>query len=405
MIDSNEKRHSRRRARWTAFAAACLAVAGLVVPATASAQTAPPNPDDDPKRVVYVEVNSNDMANVADYSLEGTQRPAFDIAIIFAANINYDTTAQSAYLHLNERVAETLQDAENQIRPLQERGTKVLLSVLGNHQGAGIANFPTREAAAAFADELAAVVEQYGLDGVDFDDEWSKYGENGTGPANEYSFVYLVEELRERLGDDKLLTFYKIGEAAEATEYDGIRAGDLLDYAWNPWYGYWWVPETAGMDASQLAPGAINLTATSQGTAAAFAQRTADEGYGAIVTYNLTAGDHSGYLSSITEPLTGLRTAYRAPWYDVDVDATATCAGDDVKLKVRVANAGGVSVDAEVVSSLGNRVLTGIAAGEDAVAVHRAKGDAIADGAVRVSLGGPDGASAIDAVYTVPDCG
>ncbi|MBO0982086.1 endo-beta-N-acetylglucosaminidase H [Microbacterium sp. SD291] len=405
MIDSTKKRRDRRRARLTAAAAACLAIAGLTVPAGASADAGSITPDDDAKRVVYVEVNSNDMANVADYTLEGTQRPAFDIAVIFAANINYDTATQSAYLHLNERVTETLQDAENQIRPLQERGTKVLLSILGNHQGAGIANFPTREAAGAFADELAAVVEQYGLDGIDFDDEWSKYGTNGTGPANEYSFVYLVEELRERLGDDKLLTFYKIGEAAETTEYDGVRAGDLLDYAWNPWYGYWWVPETVGMDAAQLAPGAINLTATGQSTAAAFAQRTADEGYGAIVTYNLTAGDHSGYLSSITEPLTGLKTSYRAPWYDVDVEAVATCAGGDVKVKVTVVNDDDAAVDAEVMSSIGTRTLTGIAPGDSGTAVHQAKRGATADGSVRVDLTGPDGQSSIDASYEAPACG
>lgn len=327
MIDSNEKRRRRRRAGWAAVAAASLAVGGLGGSAAAFAGTSPSAPKDDPKRIVYVEVNDNDMANVADYTLEGTQRPAFDIAMIFAANVNYDTAARSAYLHLNERVTETLRDAENQIRPLQERGTKVLLSVLGNHQGAGIANFPTREAAAAFADELAAVVEQYGLDGIDFDDEWSKYGENGTVPANAFSFVYLVDELRARLGDDKLITFYKIGEAAQATEYDGIRAGDLLDYAWNPWYGTWRVPTVAGMDASQLAPGAIDLSATRQSTAAAFAQRTAAEKYGAIITYNLTSRDQSGYLSSITVPLTGLRTVYKAPrtWSTSTTGSSTTC--------------------------------------------------------------------------------
>jgi hypothetical protein len=298
MRDSTGERRARTRSR-------------IAVPSAASAEVEADS--DDAKRVVYVEVNDNDMANVAAYALEGTQRPAFDIAVIFAANVNYDTASQSAYLHLNERVTETLADAENQIRPLQNQGTKVLLSVLGNHQGVGIANFPSREAAGIFADELAAVVEQYGLDGIDFDDEWSKYGTNGTPAANDSSFVYLVDELRDRLGPDKLITFYKIGEAAEATEYDGIRAGDLLDYAWNPWYGTWWAPETQGMDASQLAPGAIDLTVTDQSTARDYAQRTADGGYGAIVTYNLTAGDHSDYISSITEPVTGLKAVYRTP--------------------------------------------------------------------------------------------
>ncbi|MFB9660278.1 endo-beta-N-acetylglucosaminidase H [Glycomyces mayteni] len=296
-----------RRSASAAVLALGLAAAGVQAAAPAAAE---PLQIDDAKRVVYVEVNSNDMANVADYKLEGTSRPAFDVAIIFAANVNYDTATSQAYLHLNDRVTETLEDADDQIRPLQDQGTEVLLSVLGNHQGAGIANFPSQQAAAAFADELGDVVDAYGLDGIDFDDEWSNYGANGTGPANDSSFVYLVSALRDRLGPDKLITFYNIGPAAAATEYGGVRAGDLLDYAWNPWYGSWSAPQIPGMEAQQLAPGAVNLTATSSGTAASFAQRTASEGYGAIVTYNLTAGDHSAYISGITEPITGYDTVY-----------------------------------------------------------------------------------------------
>jgi chitinase len=58
---------------------------------------------------------------------------------------------------------------------------KVVLTILGNHQGAGICNFPTREAARDFAQQLANTVNTYGLDGIDFDDEYSEYGKNGTG--------------------------------------------------------------------------------------------------------------------------------------------------------------------------------------------------------------------------------
>ncbi|MDZ4045272.1 MAG: chitinase, partial [Rhodoglobus sp.] len=107
--------------------------------AGASPATAAEGAETDPQLAVYVEVNSNDLANVADYTLADSGRAAVDLAMIFAANINYD--GEKAYLHLNDRVTETLQDAENQIRPLQAQGTKVLLSVLGNHQGAGFANF------------------------------------------------------------------------------------------------------------------------------------------------------------------------------------------------------------------------------------------------------------------------
>lgn len=393
----------RRRAGITAAAMLGLALTGLAVPSAASASAEDASADKDPKRAVYVEVNNNDMANVADYTLEGTNRPAFDMAMIFAANINYDVDRGAAYLHLNDRVTETLQDADTQIRPLQERGTKVLLSVLGNHQGAGMANFPSREAAAAFAEELADTVDEYDLDGIDFDDEWSRYGENGTGQPNASSFVYLVDELRDRLEPDKLITFYNIGPAAEATEYDGIRAGELIDYAWNPWYGSWQPPQIPGMDASQLAPGAIDLTRTSQEKAAAFAQRTVDEGYGAIVTYNLTAGDHSEYISSITKPLTGLATAYRAAPVP-DYDVAASCAGDAVKLKVKVVNNDDENVDIDVITSVATRTFSDVGAGESRTVVQHAKRGAFADGAVTVRVTGTDGTVDYSRSYAEPGC-
>jgi len=88
---------------------------------------------------------------------------------------------------------------------LQQKGIKVLLSILDNHQGAGFANFPSQAAAEAFAQELADAVNQYGLDGIDFDDEYAEYGNNGTGQPNNSSFVYLVSALRQKL-PNKLIT-------------------------------------------------------------------------------------------------------------------------------------------------------------------------------------------------------
>ncbi|GAA2883638.1 endo-beta-N-acetylglucosaminidase H [Microbacterium esteraromaticum] len=393
-----------RRAGIAAVAAIGLAIAGLTVPAAASAAPTAPHDVDDPKRVVYVEVNSNDMANVADYTLEGTDRPAFDMAMIFAANINYDVDSQQAYLHLNERVTETLEQADTQIRPLQERGTKVLLSVLGNHQGAGFANFTSRESAAAFADQLADAVETYGLDGIDFDDEWSGYGNNGTAQPNPTSFAYLLDELRDRLGPDKLITLYNIGPSYDLTDWEGTGASENLDYSWNPYYGAWNPPQVPGMTKDQFGAAAVDLTSTSVDRATALAQRTVDEGYGVYVTYNLTAGDHSAYLSKITEILTGHATAYRAPWYDVDLEVQATCAGGDVKLKVRIDSADDAELSATVASSVGTRTVSGIAGGESRTVVQQAKRGAAADGELTVSVTGPDGTLDLVEPYAVPAC-
>lgn len=395
--------HRLRRGALTAAATLGLALTAVAAPAAASADDA--QTVDEPKRVVYVEVNNNDLSAVADYTLEGTNRPAFDIAMIFAANINYDTARGEAYLHLNERVTETLQNAETQIRSLQERGTKVLLSVLGNHQGAGFANFTSRESAGAFADQLADAVETYGLDGIDFDDEWSKYGTNGTPEPNSTSFAYLLDELRDRLGPDKLITLYNIGPSYTLTDWQGTGAADNLDYSWNPYYGSWNPPQVPGMTRAQFGAAAVDLTQTSQSRAVELAQRTVDEGYGVYVTYNLTAADHSAYLSAVTERLTGHATSYRAPWYDVSVSSEATCTGAGVKLKVRIDSGDAATLAADVDSRIGSRSLHGIADGESRVVVQQAKDAASANGSFTVRVSGPHGVLELAESYAVPSCG
>ncbi|TQL67823.1 glycosyl hydrolase family 18 (putative chitinase) [Nocardioides albertanoniae] len=254
----------------------------------------------------YVEVNSHSVGNVAKYELDGGGN-VFDIGLIFAANINYD--GQQAYLYNNPQVQAQLDGADTHIRPAQAKGIKILLSVLGNHQGAGFANFPDRAAAEAFADQLADVVNRYGLDGIDFDDEWADYGANGTGQPNDFSFVYLVQALRERI-PDKLITLYYIGPTASRLSYGGVNAGDLLDHSWNPYYGTWGVPDVPGLGKAELAPAAIDIQGTPSSTAVSLASQTVSEGYGVFNTYNLGSADASGYLSEVTRKLYGKATLY-----------------------------------------------------------------------------------------------
>lgn len=253
--------------------------------------------------VAYIEVNDNSLLNVGQYTLEDGS-PAFDIAVIFAANINYDR--ERAYLHLNENVQHLLDDVDTYVRPLQDMGIKVVLSILGNHQGAGLANFPDAEAADRFAHEVTTLVRRYGLDGVDLDDEWSEYGKNGTGMPNDFSFVTFVESLRKRL-PNRLITFYVIGPSAERQEFEGRRVGDMVDYAWNPYYGSFRDFSVPGLPRSQYGAAAVDLgsSATSPELVRELAQRTADGGYGAFVTYQLQTGDQSELVSAMTEPLYG----------------------------------------------------------------------------------------------------
>ncbi|MFJ1925702.1 MULTISPECIES: endo-beta-N-acetylglucosaminidase H [unclassified Streptomyces] len=301
----------RSRARTAALALSAVAALAFGTTATAGAAAAPlpaPAPaKQGPASVAYVEVNNNSMLNVGKYTLADGGN-VFDVAVVFAANINYDTGTKAAYLHFNENVQRVLDNAATEIRPLQEKGIKVVLSVLGNHEGAGFANFPDQQAASAFATELSDTVAEYGLDGIDFDDEYADYGNNGTGQPNDSSFVQLVTALRTDM-PDKIISLYNIGPAASRLTYDGVDVSSAFDYAWNPYYGSWQVPGIA-LPKSKLSPAAVEIGGTPQNTAADLARRTVSEGYGVYLTYNLDGADRSADVSAFTRELYGSDARY-----------------------------------------------------------------------------------------------
>ncbi|MBB6128067.1 endo-beta-N-acetylglucosaminidase H [Mucilaginibacter lappiensis] len=259
-----------------------------------------------PKGVCYVEVNSNDIRNVGKYTLS-TGQQLFDIAIIFAANINYNTNTQKAELFFNPQVTNVLSNKATYIQTLQAKGIKVMLSILGNHQGAGISNFPSQQAAQDFAQLLSNAVTTYGLDGIDFDDEYADYGTNNTGQPNSSSFVYLVTALRQ-LMPNKLISFYFYGPAASRLSYNGVTVGSKVNYSWNAIYGSYSVPNVPGLAKSNLGPAAIDIQSTSSSTAASLATQTVNNSYGIYLYYNLPNTDVHTYLTSVSNALYGKAT-------------------------------------------------------------------------------------------------
>ncbi|MFH8597442.1 endo-beta-N-acetylglucosaminidase H [Streptomyces rimosus] len=300
----------RRRVRTAALALSAIAALaiGATAPTGAAAAATPAPRKQGPTSVAYVEVNNHSMLNVGKYTLANGGGNVFDVAVIFAANINYNTDTKTAYLHFNENVQRVLDNVATEVRPLQRKGIKVTLSVLGNHQGAGFANFPSQQAASAFAKQLSDTVTKYGLDGIDFDDEYAKYGTNGTGQPNSSSFVHLVTALRANM-PNKIISLYNIGPSASRLSYGGVNISSKFDYAWNPYYGTWQVPGIA-LPKSKLSPAAVEIGRTPQSTTADLARRTVREGYGVYLTYNLDNTDRSADVSAFTRELYGSGAVY-----------------------------------------------------------------------------------------------
>ena len=82
-------------------------------------------------------MNNENPLNAGEYTIGDEKAPFFDIVSIFAANINLDKEG-SPYISCNEQTTFVLHNADRIIRPLQEKGIKVHLSILGNHDDAGM---------------------------------------------------------------------------------------------------------------------------------------------------------------------------------------------------------------------------------------------------------------------------
>ncbi|UVV52559.1 glycosyl hydrolase family 18 protein [Bacteroides thetaiotaomicron] len=96
-----------------------------------------------------------------------------DHVILFASNIR--GTASTVELYHNPNQSHILANVNTLVRPLQDKGIKVLLGLLGDHTGVGFANLNDAQIE-SFAQQVADCVNNYGLDGVDFDDEYAEYG-------------------------------------------------------------------------------------------------------------------------------------------------------------------------------------------------------------------------------------
>lgn len=264
------------------------------------------------KAVLYIEVNNENILNAGEYTMATTRKPFFDVVNIFAANINYSQETKRVYVNCNENVTHILKNAEQYIRPLQAKGIKVVLTILGNHDEAGVANL-SKEAAADFARELKTYVDIYGLDGVDFDDEYSlyneRYGSSGQPPIESYipspGFVNpkggggsarLVYECRQ-LMPDKIISFYDFNAYVPSGTVDGTPVGELLDYSYYGLYGTWADRHgnMTGLTKEKYnpIPISLNFSASNGGYRMSDIQKARNQGFGIQMFYDLKTSTYN----------------------------------------------------------------------------------------------------------------
>ena len=193
-----------------------------------------PNRTEPMKMVAYVETNDWDIRNMGQFILKESKKPVFDMVILFAANMNYDAKKGKRYLHFNDKLQPIVNDPDKYIKPLRDRGIKVLIDILPNHQGVGYYNFQNYEEALDFARECKRYTELLGVDGWDIDEEYARYDKLPQKPqTGNKSVLWFMRAMKEVM-PDKLLTLYDYGHSLRPDEYDenGKRAADYLDYSW-----------------------------------------------------------------------------------------------------------------------------------------------------------------------------
>ena len=248
------------------FSATGLAAGEYVLPLTVAGQDAPdanktlyynvsvrqpytdeyaPHDGHDLFFVFYINTNDFQPLLAQDYIMRkklarGTTVAWYDavgnIINLRTVMLDYDAATGRALLNLGNDMRYVLDHAVKYIRPLQEHGSKVCISIEGSGKGLGFCNL-TDGQIVDFVAQVKTVVEEFGIDGINLWDRGSEYGKEGMPAMNTASYPKLIKALREALGREKLLTV-TVYEEPTSTFWDtqatgGIAVGDYIDYAWS----------------------------------------------------------------------------------------------------------------------------------------------------------------------------
>ena len=250
--------------------------------------------DKTPTVTIYVETNDVNPLNAGDYKLPNG-KPYADIVEFFASNIHKRTVngVVEPTLYLNDKMTNLLENggAATYVQGLQAKGIKVVLTVLGDWQGIGVANMNDTQTT-QFAKILAHAVEKYGLDGIGFDDEYSNYSSsliNG-------SFGSIITKLRNLMPAGKLITVFQWGNYGSSQI--NAAAGAQINHAYAD-FGYNTYIGISGVTKDRFAPLSINLGSIA-GNVSYYGDRAYDlteAGYGGIMHFNLRTRTDSDPLS------------------------------------------------------------------------------------------------------------
>lgn len=200
--------------------------------------------EDAVKLFSVIETNDTNPLNHLCFTLKDSKKYLFDYVVFFSDNIVFDKETGTVHALHNDNVVKLLNNRDKYLKPLQDRGIKIILGIMADHTHASIGNLKP-ETAQAFARYMKTVSDTYGLDGFFYDDEYDS-PESPTPPgfwdykSEEYAAQLLYE--MKRIMPDKINIAYALGVlkdmSSEACTIDGKSVRYYVDYImcdYNDW--------------------------------------------------------------------------------------------------------------------------------------------------------------------------
>lgn len=247
------------------------------------------------RNVLYFEVNNTNPLNALEYVLEDGQM-FFDAVILFAANINYNSSEDRVFLSNNPNVQALLDETDVYLQPLRKKGIKVYLGLLGNHDQSGLCQL-SDWGAAEWSKEVALAVKNYKLDGVNLDDEYSNYPDTSNKwftSKSAYAGARLCYELKKEMKricdwETEVSVFmygslYSIPDVTDQDDQTVHRAGEFVDF-WVANYGGRTTPYNDSMTMKQCCGMSIECNLGSGWIDESSARQIKEDGYGWVMWF------------------------------------------------------------------------------------------------------------------------
>lgn len=236
-----------------------------------------------------MEVNDTNPLNNLRYTLKKSGKYMVDALVMFSGNINYDLENKKVYFFPNENVKAILENREKYLKPLKDRGMKVIMGVMCNHDRACIANLDDNTAR-IFAKELKDLCDAYQLDGIFWDDEYCSTitpPPPGFVSPSEAAWSRLAYEFW-KLNPERWNIAYGYSTTGSAVEVDGVQPGTFISYVlpdYSSSYTTSWLRNFPGMTVDQLGGCSMEFAQGRWYASESTLKNMRNDGFGAMMVF------------------------------------------------------------------------------------------------------------------------